>query len=180
MRKVLYIFGLLTDADVEWMARVGARRRLQDKEVVIREGERNDLVVILLEGRFAISTERLGEIDRVGTGEIVGEVSLVDSAPASATVTAMGECVALFLDQKTLSQKLDTDPGFGRRFYRALAIFLADRLRERRRLPSSLERGIGDQTNIVQDELDPAILDTVSAAGERFHRMLHAFSGREP
>ena len=28
MRKVLYIFGLLTDADIEWMARTGTRRRL--------------------------------------------------------------------------------------------------------------------------------------------------------
>ena len=26
MRKVLYIFGLLSDGDVEWMARAGVRR----------------------------------------------------------------------------------------------------------------------------------------------------------
>ena len=32
MRKVLYIFGLLTDADIEWMARTGTRRRLQRTE----------------------------------------------------------------------------------------------------------------------------------------------------
>ncbi len=38
MRKVLYIFGLLTDADVEWIGRTGVRRNVPDKEIVIREG----------------------------------------------------------------------------------------------------------------------------------------------
>ena len=38
MRKVLYIFGLLTDGDVEWLARTGRRRIVRDGEIVIREG----------------------------------------------------------------------------------------------------------------------------------------------
>ena len=39
MRKVLYIFGLLTDADIDWMARVGIRRRLKDGEILIEQGK---------------------------------------------------------------------------------------------------------------------------------------------
>src|SRR5882672_6322449 len=37
MRKVLYIFGLLSDADVSWIAKTGIQRRLQDGDVLIRE-----------------------------------------------------------------------------------------------------------------------------------------------
>lgn len=180
MRKVLYIFGLLTDADVEWLARVGVRRRLADGDVVIAEGRPADSIVLLLEGQFVVSAEGYGEIARTGVGEIVGEVSLVDSAPPSATVTASGQCLALFLDKQILMRKLQNDVAFGCRFYRALAVFLASRLRARRELPSLSERGLADDTTVLEDELDPGILDTSSSAGERFIRMLRVLTGHEP
>src|SRR5271166_4805466 len=84
-------------------------------------------------GRAQASTEGYGLIARMGAGEIVGEVSLVDSAPASATITARGDSYALFLDKKILLERLEREDGFASRFYRALAIFLADRLRATRR-----------------------------------------------
>ena len=172
MRTVLYIFGLLTDADVAWIARTGIRRRLRDGDVVIKQDIQNDSVIILLEGEFQITTRSSGHIASIGVGEIVGEISLVDSAPPSATVTARGECLALFVDKKILMQKLERDIAFGCRFYRALALLLADRLRSTLQLPSHSEAGLGDATIILQDELDPGILDASSAGGERFTRML--------
>ena len=39
MRKVLYIFGLLSDADVQWIAKTGVLKRLRDGDVLIHEGE---------------------------------------------------------------------------------------------------------------------------------------------
>jgi CRP/FNR family transcriptional regulator, cyclic AMP receptor protein len=175
MRKVLYMFGMLTDADVEWMARNGTRRRVPDGEVVIRQGENVESLIVLLEGKFSVAAEGFGEVATSGAGEIVGEISLVDSAPPSATVTARGECTALFVDRSKLMHKLGSDEGFASRFYRALAIFLADRLRATRNL-SSASSGIADVTAVMQDELDPGILDHVSAAGERFNRMLGRLS----
>jgi CRP-like cAMP-binding protein len=172
MRKVLYIFGLLTDADVDWMARTGTKRRLADGEVLIKEGVQTDFVAFVLEGELLVTAKGFGEIARLGVGEIVGEVSLVDSAPPSATVAAEGECLALFIDKVLLVEKLESDVGFGSRFYRALAVFLADRLRATRKLPSA-EGGMAGGETIVQGELDTGILDTLSSAGERFIRMLN-------
>jgi CRP/FNR family cyclic AMP-dependent transcriptional regulator len=175
MRKVLYIFGLLTDGDVEWMARTGMRRRLIDGDVVIREGEGTNSLIFLLEGELVVATRLLGQIARLGVGEVVGEISLVDSAPPSATITASGNGMALFLDKTALMQKLESDEGFGSRFYRALAVFLADRLREARG-NSSAGFDISDESVVSDDELDVGILDRVSAAGERFTRMLRTLS----
>jgi CRP/FNR family transcriptional regulator, cyclic AMP receptor protein len=175
MRKVLYIFGLLTDSDVEWMAQTGIRRVLSDGDVVIREGESADSLIFLLEGELLVTTRQLGQIARLGVGEVVGEISLVDSAPPSATITASGNGLALFLDKTKLIQKLDNDEGFGSRFYRALAVFLADRLREARG-SSAGNSAISDEMAIAEDELDVGILDRVSAAGERFSRMLRTLS----
>jgi CRP-like cAMP-binding protein len=176
MRKVLYIFGILSDADVAWMAQTGTHRRLGDGDVIIREGESTDSLIILLEGELLVTTRQLGQIARLGAGEVVGEISLVDSAPTSATITASGNGTALFLDKTKLIQKLETDDGFGNRFYHALAVFLADRLREARR-SSAGSTNISDEMDISDDELDVGILDRVTAAGERFSRMLRTLAG---
>jgi CRP-like cAMP-binding protein len=178
MRKVLYIFGLLTDADVEWMASTGARRRLHDGEIVIEEGKPVDSVILLLQGELLVGAKGSGQFARLGVGEIVGEMSFVDSALPSATVTAQGGCLALYVDKATLAQKLESDVAFGYRFYRALAVLLADRLREARRLPTARERGLGNEATVLDDELDVGILDAVSAAGQRFDRMLKILIGR--
>ena len=156
MRKVLYVFGVLTDADIAWMARTGARRGIKDGEILIHEGRPIETVILLLQGECVVTDRAIGEIARLGVGEILGEMSFVDSALPSATVTAAGEGLALFLDKETLARKLEADAAFGCRFYRALAIFLADRLRRAvRRLGYSGATTLDAQA-IEMDELDPA------------------------
>lgn len=178
MRKVLYIFGLLTDADVAWIARTGVQRRVKDGDILIQEGRPVESIIFLLHGELVVTAQAAGEVARLGAGEIVGEMSFVDSAPPSATVTAAGEGLALFLDKEAVAQKLEADVAFRARFYRALAIFLADRLRgTTRRLGYGNVQDLDAQT-IAKDELDVKILDTVSMAGERFDRMLKMLGER--
>jgi CRP-like cAMP-binding protein len=177
LRKVLYIFGLLTDADIDWLARAGARRRVKDGEILIEQGKAIDSIILLLEGRLSVAVKDVGIVARRGVGEIVGEMSMVDSAPPSATVAAEGECLILSLDKNVLLQKLASDAAFGCRFYKALAVFLADRLRE-----VEYRSGGNDGQDlaaevILKDELDAGILDNVSMAGDRFDRMLKVLSG---
>jgi CRP/FNR family transcriptional regulator, cyclic AMP receptor protein len=177
VRKILYIFGLLTDADVDWLARAGVRRRLKDSEILIEQGHPTDSIILLLEGQLSVAVKDVGVVARRGVGEIVGEMSMVDSAPPSATVAAEGECLILSLDKDVLLQKLASDPAFGCRFYKALAVLLADRLRE-----VEYRSGGNDGQDLatdafLKDELDAGILDNVSMAGDRFDRMLKVLMG---
>jgi CRP-like cAMP-binding protein len=93
MRTVLFLFGQLSDDDLEWMLKAGRKRSLQEGDVLIRQGVPVDEVFILLEGRLAAwLTLRKGperEIARLQAGEIVGEMSFVDARPPSATVKAV-------------------------------------------------------------------------------------------
>lgn len=173
MRKVLFIFGVLNDADIDWMARAGIRRGIGRQEVLIQEGVPIDAIVLLLQGRMGVTVSGAGEIAQLEAGDFIGEMSLVDSAPPSATVAAKLDSVALFLDKQILLRKLAGDHAFASRFYRALAILLSDRLRatERRIAYGEQETGLGEATRL-KDELDPAVLDQVSIAGERFDRLL--------
>jgi CRP/FNR family cyclic AMP-dependent transcriptional regulator len=174
MRKVLFIFGVLNDSDIDWMARTGSRRGIRRQDVLIHEGVPIDAVVLLLQGSMSVSVSGAGEIAQIEAGDFIGEMSLVDSAPPSATVGAKVDSVALFLDKRVLLRKLAGDHAFASRFYRALAILLSDRLRatERRMTYSEQEDGLGDETTRLKDELDPGVLDQVSIAGERFDRLL--------
>jgi CRP/FNR family transcriptional regulator, cyclic AMP receptor protein len=178
MKKVLYIFGLLTDADVEWMADTGERRWVEPGAVLIQEGKPVAWLVLVLEGELAVSVggAEIARPQPLGAGEVVGEMSFVDTAPPSATVSARQRTLGLFIDKGALARKLESDVSFGYRFYRALAVFLADRLRGAdRRLVDGAAATL-ESDAILKDELDLAILDHVSMAGERFHRLLKRLS----
>ena len=54
---------------------------------------------------------------------------MIDKQPPTATVTAETETTLLVLERRQLARKLSEDAGFASRFYHAVAIFLADRLR---------------------------------------------------
>jgi CRP/FNR family transcriptional regulator, cyclic AMP receptor protein len=175
MRKVLYVLGQLDDLDVQWLARVGRKRRVADHEAIIRQGERSPSLFILIDGDLAVGVAGIGQVALLKQGEIIGEMSFVDSAPPSATVTGAGGAVVLDIAKQDLQQKITSDSGFGMRFYRAIALFLADRLR------TSQNRKAGkaalDDEAVQEDELDEMLLDSVSLAGDRFDRLLRTLSG---
>lgn len=173
MRKVLFILGQLSDNDAEWMARAGVKKMMPDGQVIIQEGVKNPDLYILLQGVLRIEDAKIGPIAELGTGEIVGEMSFVDNAPPSASVIAQGDCIVLQLSHDMLENRIEADPAFGMRLYKALSFFLADRLRGTvRRFGYGEDNTNLDSDEILADELDENLLDTVSIAGDRFDRML--------
>lgn len=179
MRKVLYILGQLDDMDIEWLARTGVRRRLAPGTEVVREGVRNDCVLILLEGHLAVTIAGLDRVARLGAGEMVGEIGFVDSAPPSATVTAEDDAVVLELVRQDIEDRIAVDAGFGYRFYKAIALFLVDRLRttqQEQKRKAGVAVDLSDD-GMQTDELDEKLLDTLSLAGDRFDRLLRKLSG---
>jgi CRP/FNR family cyclic AMP-dependent transcriptional regulator len=166
MKKVLYILGELEDDDAEWLTRAGVRRSLPRGTTLIREGQPIDSLFFVTEGSFAVTAGASSHsVAEVGVGEVLGEISFVDRRPPTATVTALVESGVLAIPKSVLSAKLHDDPGFAGRFYRAVAVFLADRLRR------TLEQ-VGGEPPADEDELDLEALDTVSKAGVRFERIL--------
>ena len=97
-------------------------------------------------------------------------MSLVDSRPPSASVVVLQDAVILALDKAVLQAKLDLDTGFSSRFYRAIAIFLSERMRS---TVGRMGYGYpGDEAPTDTDELDENVLDNVHLAGARFERLL--------
>lgn len=177
MRKVLYILGQLADEDVEWLATTGRRRTVEAGETLIRQGRAIDAMFILLDGRMAVTVDGVGEVARIASGEIIGEMSLVDQHPPSASVTALVPSLVLAVARGDLERHLAADVAFSARFHRAIATFLSDRLRRTVRRLGYGEAGSLDDERELDGELDEAVLDNVHLAGARFERMLKRLAG---
>jgi CRP-like cAMP-binding protein len=174
MRKVLYILGQLNDEDAEWLARTGRIRTCKEGEVLINEGVATQDLYFVLDGEVGVQVKGAGEVARLGRGELVGEMSFVDSSPPSATILAHGGARVLAVEKAAIDARLRRDNGFAGRFYKAIAIFLADRLRSTMGRMRSTEGLHRDQ--IMDDELDESVLDQISLAGSRFEHMLSMLS----
>jgi histidine ammonia-lyase len=136
-----YILGTLTDTDVEWLADHGDCRRLAAGQEVLREGERNPDLFLVLEG--ALRQAGVGsDGERLGPGEMAGLISLLDGRPAPAGFEAEEEALVMRLAEADVRQKLGLDIGFAARFYRALAVLEAGRWRAR--YAESRAEGEGD------------------------------------
>jgi len=180
MRKVLYILSCLNDDDAAWLAANGATRRPGDGEVVIQEGVAIDKLFIVLSGELGVRLANGETVATLGAGEVVGEIAFVDSAPPSATVAAISRAVLLEIDKAKLQGKIDADPGFAARFYKAIAVFLASRLRATTHRLGYGKTGDLESARVLADEIDSNVLDRVSDAGERFNRLLRALDAGTP
>lgn len=85
-------------------------RTLVAGDVLIRRGDRNRLLYLLLSGRVAVHIDDAGgeAIVELEAGESVGEMSLIDGQPASADVVAMEPCRVLVVDDELLWLLVDT------------------------------------------------------------------------
>jgi CRP-like cAMP-binding protein len=170
VRKALYFLGILDDADVEWLMRNGTSRTVPAGTVLIEEGKAAESLFFVLDGAFAVYTRNAPSVATLKAGEIVGEISFVDSRPPTASVRAEVESKVGAVPRAALAGKLRDDVAFAARFYRSLAVFLADRLRTtvgtlgggKLQLDESIED---------EDELATHLLEGVSMAGLRFAEM---------
>lgn len=181
MRKALYILGLLADQDVDWLATAGTRQALPADTVLIREGAVIGALFMVVEGqaRVTVSRPQPRVLAVLGPGEVLGEMSFVDSRPASATVTAVTPLQVLRLPREVVEARLRSDVPFAARFYQAIAVFLAQRLRTM----AVAQLGYGDARDLDQDveapdELSPELLDGMALAGARSEWILGRLRGR--
>ncbi|MEM7201669.1 MAG: cyclic nucleotide-binding domain-containing protein [Planctomycetota bacterium] len=173
MRKVLFILGELSEGDLDWLMAAGRTRRVAPGEAIIREGEPLETMFLIADGSFSVVVKG-NEVARLASGEVAGDMSLLDSRPPNATVQAVETGTVFAVPHDTFRAKLRSDTGFGSRFYRALCLFLADRLGRTTTLVARDGLNVPATTDGDDDdgELSPELLDNVSLAGARFDRFL--------
>lgn len=165
MKKALYILADLDDRDILWLSSAGRMRDLAPGETLIEAGRPVDELYFVTEGSLGVSAAG-HQVATLTAGDVIGEMSFVEKRPPSASVAALERARVLGITRDTILAAFEADQGFAARFYRALAVFLSDRLR------TATSGGQDD------GELDEGLLDTLSQAGDRFVRLVGLLEGR--
>ncbi len=180
MRNSLVILGILEDQDIEWFTRIGKKSVLPPDEILIEEGHSIESLWIVLEGSLSVTTIKDTSIKLATTypGEIVGEVSFLDSRPPSVTLIAAERTTLLEITRAELKIKLDNDHSFASRFYRAIGVCVAQRLIHLTQTTLTIST-LGAVKKEAQDEqedlgslVDPDVLESMSLASRRFEYLL--------
>jgi class 3 adenylate cyclase/CRP-like cAMP-binding protein/SAM-dependent methyltransferase len=176
----LRFFTQLTDADREGLGRLARRVEFRAGQVIIEEGQGLSMLFLVLEGLVGVRLSRLGvelEVAVLGPGEVVGEASFVTLEPASATVVALEDGLALRFDLSEIQEMTSEVPGTAARLLHSLALVLAHRLRHANARLFTL----GYATSARGADGDGAAAEVPGAIRERvvaFTRAMHGLAAR--
>jgi len=100
---------------------------------IIKEGARIEYLYVLRRGSASVELEGTTSravIATLRTGDVCGEMAFLEDRTATASVVAKDEVEVDAIWADDLRQLIAAFPGFGARFYRSLAVILAQRLRQ--------------------------------------------------
>lgn len=93
--------------------------------ILTREGRDGGLMFVIVDGEAEV--ERDGRvINRLGSGDVIGELSLIDGKPRSANVRAVTDTRVLELAGDDFRSLADGSPKFVRNLLRALSLRIRD------------------------------------------------------
>lgn len=130
MQNARYIAAGLSDADMLWLLSVGKLRVLKDGETLVTAGKPLDDLYFVISGLLGVKLADGSRIAQLHQGDVVGEMSFVERHSPLVSVVAEERCEMLGIPRKLILARFEQEPVFAARFYRALAVFLSERLRE--------------------------------------------------
>jgi signal transduction histidine kinase len=95
---------------------------IREGEVIIEEGSDSEEMYIVVDGQLVVTKQTGGkevELGRIGPGDVVGEIALLDQAPRTATVSALMDTHAIRVPVKAFEDLL-SDYRVVRRMFRTV------------------------------------------------------------
>ena len=111
--RELPLFAGLTEADIDLLEEASTTLQLPVGQVLMSEGSPSGSLYVILEGEFEV-LKRAGSQDVLlairGAGEVMGEMSLLDQTPRSATVRALVPSQVLEIGQEAFRHLVSASP----------------------------------------------------------------------
>jgi CRP-like cAMP-binding protein len=130
MGKTHYIVAGLGDADMVWLLSMGKLRTLKPGERLVKAGSHVEDLFFVTRGELSVTLADGSSVATLGEGAVIGEMSFVERQPPSTSVYAVDRAELLAIPRQAILERFESEPVFAARFYRALAVFLSERLRD--------------------------------------------------
>jgi CRP/FNR family transcriptional regulator, cyclic AMP receptor protein len=118
--------------DVAQLSTFGESRSFSDGDMLLTEGVPNHYLYLVLRGRLDVikkTDDGPRVIAEITTNGSIGDISIFDPGPASATVKANGEVEVWRITQESLDRLHDVRPKVAFRLVSRICTCLAQRLR---------------------------------------------------
>ena len=119
------LFGRLSQRHLNAIAKHTDVVERRKGAVLAREGAQGMEAIVIVDGRARVESDGKA-IAELGAGDVVGEMSVIDGKPRSATVIANTPVTLLVLHRRDFVSLLETVPGLQRQ----LLVTLCGRVRE--------------------------------------------------
>jgi len=127
------IFKALAREEVDEIVSISKMFKARSGHVLLEEGKSGHGAYIIVQGEASIHI-RLYQGDdthiaTLGKGDVVGEMSLIDDAPVSATVTTTTQCIVLHIQKDKFDELRSAFRPAAYKLLRAMSPMLCERLR---------------------------------------------------
>ncbi len=104
------LFAGLAPAQLDWLAKHAHRRAFPAESNVFMIEQPGEAVYIILQGTVKVHVEQAGRdviLSILGSGDVLGEMSLIDSVGRSASAVTLEDSLMLWMDRSTFNYILD-------------------------------------------------------------------------
>ncbi len=132
LKKIL-LFADFTEEELEKVRGVSRKAKISQGEYAFQEDKPGDTLILLDLGTLKLTKKtKKGEeqeLVQLGSGSYLGEMSFFDQGLRSASGVAMENCQITVIPISALRSLLDKYPSMGCKFYRRMAMGIAQRLK---------------------------------------------------
>ena len=119
------LFSACSNRELTRIASLADEIEVPEGRVLIRQGEPGREFFVIIEGKAKV-LRRGRRAKTLGPGAGIGELSLLDQGPRSATVTATSDMYLLVLDSRSFSSLIAEVPSVTGKIFRVMAERLRD------------------------------------------------------
>ena len=114
------LFGGCSKKDLEKIARAGDEITRSAGSVLMEQDKPGREAFVILEGEVTIKRNNR-KVATLGPGRVVGELSLLDNGPRTATAICATDCVLFVIDHRRFGGVLDDVPALSHKVMQSLA-----------------------------------------------------------
>ncbi len=114
------LFSGCNNKELEKVAKASDEIRMTAGTLIVDQGQTGREAFVVLEGEVDIKRNNR-KVATLGPGAVVGELSLLDHGPRTATAVCATDCTLLVIDQRRFLTVIDDIPSISHKLLRTLA-----------------------------------------------------------